>query len=144
MHKDIERLSEMTFAERIEFIKECCKENEVVSKTISRYSGCGLQWFKEVNEFVVFTVLAGSTDGTYLRDANEYVTISLNTKTEQLFCLTHYVHNYCGYNIFISEGKDYINQNIGYGFGSWKYLELNLDLTEKSSRSEQNYGSCCS
>lgn len=141
--EDFDKITGISAADLMAFVKECCKNNESVTKQISAYLGCVLDWVKEVNEFIIFTVRAGSFDGVYVREAHEYITVSFNTKTEELFCLRHYLHNYGGYNIFIPNGQNYIKQDIGYGFGSWKYNELNLDLTEKASRSKQEYGSCC-
>jgi len=143
MKKSIKELTEMSPPERMIFVKECCKENESVTKSISLYVGCVLDWAKESNDFMIFTVNAGKYDGKYVRDANEYITVSINTKTEKTYCLTNYLHNYSGYRIFIAKELDCIKQEIGYGFGSWSYKVLNLDLTEKSSNSKQEYGSCC-
>lgn len=138
-----ERLTEMSATELMAFVKECCRDNESVTKIVSRYPGCVLDWAKKVNEFVIFTVRAGEFDGKYVCNPNEYITVSFNTKTKKLFCLAHYLHNYSGYNIHIADKQNIIKQEIGYGFGSWEYNELNLDLTKKSSRTEHDYGCCC-
>jgi len=143
MQENIERMFEMSATERMSFVKECCSGNEEVSKMIVRYEGCILKWLREIDEYIIFTVCAGNMNGIYVSNPNEYITVSFNTETGDVFCLEHYLHNYSGYSIYVEQDLSGIKQEIGHGFGSWTYNELNFDLTNKASRSEQNHGSCC-
>lgn len=142
--KDTKILKEMQKRNIMIFVKECCKNNESVLKTINNYDGCFLEWCEEIDEYVVFTVVCGILRSeTVIGDANEYLTISINKNTKEVFCLSNYLHNYSGYKIYLKREEKSIKQNIGYGFGSWRYNTLNLDLTEKESYSEHDYGCCC-
>lgn len=143
MKLNVKRLTEMSATELMTFVKECCKKNKAVTQEITVYSGCTLQWVKEVNGFVIFTVFAGMLDEKCVRNANEYITVSFEAKTEMVFCLAHYLANYGGYKIFVSSEYNCIKQEIGYAFGDWKYTDLNLNLTEKTSHTKQDFGCCC-
>ena len=127
-------LCKLSKKELMSFVKECCIENDKVYKSISKYEACILEWAKKVDDFIVFTVNAGN---------DEHITVSINQKTMDIYCLEHYVNNYSGYDILLKDGDDKITQNTGYGFGSWVYKKLNLDLSEYSSNSKQSYGCCC-
>lgn|GEM_PF-4407991 len=138
MKNKLDKIYEMSATERMDFVKECCSKNAEVSKKISCYSDCRLQWIKEIGDYIVFTVLAGTADVGY----HEYITVSCNTKTGDVFCLTKYLHSYGGYNIYVTK-EGLIRQEIGYGFGSWEYRMLNPDLSVKSTNNKQELGSCC-
>lgn len=143
MNEKIEKVTEMPAVELMSFVKECCEGDEVVKRQIATYSGCGLQWIKKVNNFIVFTVLAGKFDRGCVRNASEYITVSFNTETKKVSCLTHYLSNYGGYNIYFSTKENCIKQEIGRPFGSWEYSDLNLDLTKITSQTKQDFGCCC-
>ena len=143
MNIDREKISGMSKAELMAFVKDCCKDNLGVSRSIDRYTGCSLLWAKEVNGCVIFTVLAGMFDHGCLRDANEYVTVSYNVATGQITSLSHYLYNYGGYRIFVAEEENCVKQEIGYGWGSWKYADLNLDLSLIREYAKQDYGCRC-
>lgn len=88
MKINVDKITTMSATERMAFVKECCKGNNSISKSIQSYAGCVLDWAKEVNGYIVFTVRAGSYDGTSVRDANEFITISFNKNTGEFFCLS--------------------------------------------------------
>ena len=54
----------------------------------------------------------------------------------------YYLSNYCGYKCYCSP-DGIIHEDIGYGFGSWKYKAYSPEGDELSSNSKQEYGSCC-
>lgn len=127
----------------MEFVKECCVGDEEVTRKISAYTACRLKWIHEIDGFVMFTVLAGMFEGGRLCNAHEYITVSFDTETERLYCLSNYLHNYGGYEIYISSADNCIKQKIGHGWGSWEYKDLGYDLSVKAVSSKQDHGCCC-
>lgn len=53
-----------------------------------------------------------------------------------------YQNNYEGYNCYCTPDL-IIHEEIGYGFGSWKYNNYDLNGNIIDKKSKQEYGSCC-
>ena len=63
--------------------------------------------------------------------------------TEKIYgIVTHYQGNYSGYDIKYLLTKGIIRESIGVAFGSWTYIEYDMDFNELKKEFKQDYGCC--
>ncbi len=132
----------MTDAERIQqlkndyvFFKELLKDTELA------------KFFKDEHPYASIQQRRDFPDGAYfisLRtgvNSDQYVSFVI--KDEQLLGhWDHFLTNYSGYRCYCTPNF-VIHEDIGYGFGSWRYITYDRDGNQLSDRSKQDYGCCC-